>query len=43
MTRLEAIEKKLEVGTQSFSAQDVAFLLNYIRVEQKLNQKVKGQ
>ena len=32
MNYIETIEKKLENGQQQFSAQEVAFLLNRIRV-----------
>lgn len=35
MNKIEKIENKLEIGIQQFSAQEVATLLNTIRIQQE--------
>lgn len=41
MTGVQMIETKLEDGVQQFSAQEVAHLLNEIRIQKAITQKVK--
>lgn len=42
MTKTEILELKLENGVQLFSAQDVAHLLNHIRILDAIIKKEKG-